>query len=71
MAELFLRTDDGKEVPLEKVEGLDNGKITVVRVNTHLRPADVSTYEKELSIKFDRKVIVLDLRFGEILSIKE
>jgi len=71
MAQLFLRTDDGKEIPLEKVEGIGIGKIMVVRAMAMLKPTDKESMEFELSKKFDRKVIVLDSRYGELLSLKE
>lgn len=71
MSELFLRTDDGKEIPLQKVEGTDGDGLLVVRINTMLRDIEKCLYESKLSKQFNRKIIVLDSRYGEILSVKE
>lgn len=71
MSELFLRTDDGRNIPIQKVEGLDGSEMLVVRMNIMLKDLEKSLYESKLSKQFGRRIIVLDSRYGEILSVKE
>jgi hypothetical protein len=70
MSELFLRTDDDKEIPLQKVEGAGRDGLLVIRMNTMLRDIQKCFYESELSNQFGRKVVVLDSRYGEVLTLK-
>ena len=66
--ELLLKDGNGKLVPVKQIGELNAGDI-VIRVHTYLHEKDIEDYEKELSKKFGRKVIVLDERVSEILVV--
>ena len=70
MAELFLRTDDGKEIPIKKVEGLSGDDVLIVRLNGRFRPEHETKIQERLSDLLHREVVILDSTFGEILSVK-
>lgn len=70
MARLVLKTDDGKEIPIKKVEGITGNGIIVIRANAHYRKSDIREMQDELSKQFHREVVVLDSTFGEILSVE-
>jgi len=70
MAELFLKTDDGKEIPVKKIEGINGNGVLIVRVNGHLHPQSETRMQENLSNLLHREVVILDSTFGEILSIE-
>ena len=66
--ELLLKDENGRIVPIEQIGELNEGDI-VIRTSTFLHREDRKEFEKELSNKFGRKVIVLDARVLEILVV--
>lgn len=57
--------DNGQQIELEKVQNIGEGDI-IIRLKTIMRQENISTIEEQLSKKLNRKVIVLDSRFGDI-----
>lgn len=65
---LTAKFEDGKEVELKEIEGLNSECETVfIRLKYTYKPQDVEKMEKELTEKIGKKVVLLDLRFGEVL----
>lgn len=65
---LYCDNGDGKLVELDTVKIIGAGDI-VIRVSSIFHEDCLTEMEKNLSKKFERKVIILDARYGEILVI--
>ncbi len=65
---LYLEDDDGKMYEIEKTKVLHPGDV-VVFLNQCMRPKDIGEIEKNLSIRMGRKVVVLDARFRDIVTL--
>ena len=63
---LYFDNGDGKLVELDTVKVIGAGDI-VIRINSIFHEDRLTEMEKNLSKKFERKVILLDARYGEIL----
>lgn len=59
---------DGQIIEARDVSIIGKGDI-VIRLNMSCRKETIEEMEKELAEKFGRKVILLDTRFGEILTL--
>lgn len=59
--------DNGQQIELEKVQNIGEGDI-IIRLKAIMRQENISAIEEQLSKKLNRKVIVLDSRFGDIYS---
>lgn len=65
---LFLRDDKGNEIEIEKAQSLSEGDI-VLKSNRLLRDTHRYALEKHFSEKFNRKVVIVDGMFDEILIV--
>lgn len=63
---LYCDNGDGKLVELDAVKAIGAGNI-VIRVNSTFSKDRLAEMEDSFSKKFERKVILLDARYGEIL----
>lgn len=62
--------EGGKSFFIEEKAVTVIGKgIIVIRFNQFCRKEELEEMEKELTEKFGRKVVLLDARFGEILTL--
>ena len=59
---------DGQIVEVVNVSMIGKGDI-VIRINMSCGKETIEEMEKELAEKFGRKVILLDTRFGEIMTL--
>lgn len=65
---LYCGSGDGTLCELETVKVIGEGSI-VIRINMRCSDGAISKMERELSKKFGRKVILLDVTYGEILTL--
>lgn len=65
---LFVRDEKGIYIEVENVKSIGRGDI-IVRLKRVCREEAIEEMEKYLSNKFGRKVILLDGRYGEILTL--
>lgn len=65
---LYLEDEYGNRKQIEKVVGVTEGDI-ILMTKVCMRESDVERMEKVLSEKFERKVIVLDEKIKEILTL--
>lgn len=62
---LFCKDENGNIIELKQVQSIGEGDI-IIKLNVPMRTDDIKEMEKELTKKFDRKVIILDVIFGDI-----
>ena len=65
---LYLEDEHGNRKQIKKVVGMTEGDI-ILMIETCMRDDDIERMEQKLSKKFERKVIVLDGRITEILTL--
>ena len=65
---LFVENADATLMELESVKIIGEGDI-VIRIKALYREEIIKEMEAHLSEKFGRKVILLDARYGEILTL--
>lgn len=65
---LCLRDDAGILTEIESVKNIGQGDV-IIRLNQCSREEDIEKMERYLKRRLKRKVILLDARFGEILTL--
>lgn len=65
---LFVRNEEGICIEVESVKNIGRGDI-IIQLKSMQRQEDIEEMEKKMSNKFGRKVILLDDRYGEILTL--
>lgn len=65
---LYLKDDDGKMYEIQEAKKLQEGDV-VVFLNQCMNPKDTKLMEKNLSRRLGRKVVVLDARFRDIVTL--
>lgn len=65
---LFLQDDAGIYTEIESVNSIGQGDV-IIRLNQCCREEDAERLERRLKRKLNRRVILLDARFGEILTL--
>ena len=65
---LLLQDDTGVSVEIESVRNIGQGDV-IIRLNQCSRKEDAEKMERYLKRKLKRRVILLDARFGEILTL--
>lgn len=65
---LYLKDDDGKMYEIEQAKVMQPGDV-VVLLNYCMRERETKILEKNLSIKLGRKVVVLDAKFRDIVTL--
>lgn len=64
---LYAELENGEKVELREIQGLQpNCEIVFIRAPVRLRPANVDEIESVMSKKIGKKVILLDIMFGEV-----
>lgn len=65
---LFYENENGEHIELREVQSIGEGDI-VIRLNIVMNKRDIERMEQELGKKFDRKVILLDAIFGDVITV--
>ena len=65
---LFLEDEFGNKAEIREVKGIGEGDL-IILLDCHCREKDIEVLEKYFSEKFERKVIVLDGRVAEIMTV--
>lgn len=65
---LFLQDDEGLFTEINSVKSIGQGDV-IIRLNQCCREEDTERMERYLKRKLKRRVILLDARYGEILTL--
>ena len=70
---LFLRTDDGREIPIKEVEHLDGGGMLILLSAMYLKPSDARAIASEIEDRIGdgTRVLVLDSTIRQIMRLQQ
>lgn len=60
--------DNDQQIEPEKAQNIGEGDI-IIKLRACMRQEDINSIEEQLAKKFNRRVVVLDARFGGIYAL--